>query len=140
MGSTSANPIEERYAFTLSQSLYWCYPILRLEWQQIEQLAREGNLEDLEWLIRLLTTSDPFLVPDMHPIAQIYPLEQLDYPRLVRFLVLLCGVDDDQDFPEWTDETHGLTEEDFIYLDDADPGLAFGLPEGLYHTLFPQPS
>ncbi|MCO5593115.1 hypothetical protein L7F22_047121 [Adiantum nelumboides] len=89
-------------------------------WDHIEQLAREKNLDELEWLIRLLTTSDPYPVEDMHPIAQIYPLAQVDYTRLVRFLVLLCEEDDEDIEDDWTDMSHGMTDNDFIYLDDED--------------------
>ncbi|MCO5559297.1 hypothetical protein L7F22_012892 [Adiantum nelumboides] len=108
-----------------------------VEWDHIEQLAREKNLDELEWLIRLLTTSDPYPVKDMHPIAHIYPLAQVDYTRLVRFLVLLCEEDDEDIEDDWTDMSHGMTDNDFIYLDDEDSGLALGLPPNLFNILFP---
>ncbi|MCO5549194.1 hypothetical protein L7F22_002660 [Adiantum nelumboides] len=97
----------------------------------------EKNLDELEWLIRLLTTSDPYPVKDMHPIAQIYPLAQVDYTRLVRFLVLLCEEDDEDIEDDWTDMSHGMIDNDFIYLDDEDRGLALGLPPNLFNILFP---
>ncbi|MCO5567076.1 hypothetical protein L7F22_020761 [Adiantum nelumboides] len=107
------------------------------KWDHIEQLAREKNLDELEWLIRLLTTSDPYPIEDIHPIAQIYPLAQVDYTRLVRFLVLLCEKDDEDIEDDWIDMSHGMTDNDFIYLDDEDRGLALGLPPNLYNILFP---
>ncbi|MCO5605198.1 hypothetical protein L7F22_059378 [Adiantum nelumboides] len=97
----------------------------------------EKNLDELEWLIRLLTTSDPYPIKDMHPIAQIYPLAQVDYTRLVRFLVLLCEEDDEDIEEDWTDMSHGMTDNDFIYLDDEERGLALGLPPNLFNILFP---
>ncbi|MCO5554583.1 hypothetical protein L7F22_008113 [Adiantum nelumboides] len=106
------------------------------QWDHIEQLTREKNLDELEWLIRLLTTSDPYPIEDMHPIAQIYPLAQVDYTRLVRFLVLLCEEDDEDIEDDWTDMSHGMTDNDFIYLDDENRGLALGLPPNLYNILF----
>ncbi|MCO5579912.1 hypothetical protein L7F22_033779 [Adiantum nelumboides] len=117
-------------------SLVSCCLVL-VQWDHIEQLAREKNLDELEWLIRLLTTSDPYPIEDMHPIAQIYPLAQVDYTRLVRFLVLLCEEDDEDIEDDWTDMSHGMTDNDFIYLDDEDRGLALGLPPNLYNILFP---
>ncbi|MCO5593039.1 hypothetical protein L7F22_047044 [Adiantum nelumboides] len=134
---SSSISIEERYPFSLSQLCRLCYPVISLEWDHIEQLAREKNLDELEWLIRLLTTSDPYPVEDMHPIAQIYPLAQVDYTRLVRFLVLLYEEDDEDIEDDWTDMSHGMTDNDFIYLDDEDKGLALGLPPNLYNILFP---
>ncbi|MCO5552331.1 hypothetical protein L7F22_005842 [Adiantum nelumboides] len=77
--ASSSISIEKRYPFSLSQLCRLCYPVISLEWDHIEQLAREKNLDELEWLIRLLTTSDPYSIEDMHPIAQIYPLAQVDY-------------------------------------------------------------
>ncbi|MCO5564752.1 hypothetical protein L7F22_018420 [Adiantum nelumboides] len=134
--ASSSISIEERYPFSLSQLCRLCYPVISLEWDHIEQLATEKNLDELEWLIRLLTTSDPYPVEDMHPIAQIYPLAQVDYTRLVRFLVLLCEEDDEDIEDDWTDMSHGMTDNDFIYLDDEDKGLALGLPPNLYNILF----
>ncbi|MCO5561306.1 hypothetical protein L7F22_014927 [Adiantum nelumboides] len=135
--ASSSISIKERYPFSLSQLCRLCYPVISLEWDHIEQLARGKNLDELEWLIRLLTTSDPYPVEDMHPIAQIYPLAQVDYTRLVRFLVLLCEEDDEDIENDWTDMSHGMTDNDFIYLDDEDRGLALGLPPNLYNILFP---
>ncbi|MCO5599146.1 hypothetical protein L7F22_053246 [Adiantum nelumboides] len=135
--ASSSISIEERYPFSLSQLCHLCHPVISLEWDHIEQLAREKNLDELEWLIRLLTTSDPYPVDDMHPIAQIYPLAQVDYTCLVRFLVLLCEEDDEDIEDDWTDMRHGMTDNDFIYLDDEDRGLALGLPPNLYNIFFP---
>ncbi|MCO5552299.1 hypothetical protein L7F22_005811 [Adiantum nelumboides] len=135
--ASSSISIEERYPFSLSQLYRLCYLVISLEWDHIEQLARKKNLDELEWLIRLLTTSDPYPIEDMHPIAQIYPLAQVDYTRLVRFLVLLCEEDDEDIEDDWTDMSHGMTDNDFIYLDDEDRGLALGLPPNLYNILFP---
>ncbi|MCO5577514.1 hypothetical protein L7F22_031345 [Adiantum nelumboides] len=134
--ASSSISIEERYPFSLSQLCRLCYPVISLEWNHIEQLPREKNLDELEWLICLLTTSDPYPVEDMHPIAQIYPLAQVDYTRLVRFLVLLCEKDDEDIEYDWTDMSHGMTDNDFIYLDDEDRGLALGLPPNLFNILF----
>ena len=97
----------------------------------------EENFEELEWLIRLLTTTDPYPVEDVHPIAQIYPFTQVEYTKLVKFLVLLCAEVDKSASDDWTDETHGLTDDDFIYVDDEDGGVALGLPTGLYNILLP---
>ncbi|MCO5586654.1 hypothetical protein L7F22_040596 [Adiantum nelumboides] len=135
--ASSTNSIEERYPFSLSQLCSLCYPVISLEWDHIEQLARKKNLDELKWLIRLLTTSDRYPVEDMHPIAQIYPLAQVDYTRLVRFLVLLCEEDDEDIEDDWTDMSHGMTDNDFIYLDDTDRDLALGLSPNLYNILFP---
>ncbi|MCO5597983.1 hypothetical protein L7F22_052072 [Adiantum nelumboides] len=134
--ASSSISIEERYPFSLSQLCRLCYPVISLEWDHIEQLAREKNLDELEWLIRLLITSDPYPVEDMHPIPQIYPLAQIDYTRLVRFLVLLCEEDDEDIEDDWTDMSHGMTDNDFIYLDDEDRVLTLGLPFNLYNILF----
>ncbi|MCO5547695.1 hypothetical protein L7F22_001146 [Adiantum nelumboides] len=68
---------------------------------------------------------------DVYPIAEIYPLAQIDYTRLVRFLVLLCEEDDEDTEDDWIDVSHGMTDDDFIYLDDDDRSLALGLPPNL---------
>ena len=121
----------------LSHVCHLCYPVLSPEWDHIFTLASEENLEELEWLIHLLTTTDPYLVEDVHPIAQIYPFTQVEYTKLVKFLVLLCAEVGEIASDDWTDETHGLTDEDFVYVDDQDGGVALGLPTDLYNILLP---
>lgn len=119
-----------------------CYPVIKTEWDHIDVLAREQNVEELEWLIRLLTMTDPYSVEAISPIAQNFHFPQDDYPRMVTFLTSLCGCKNENDISdddEWTDDTHGITEADFIYLDDADRGLALGLEPGLYNILLPYP-
>ena len=130
-----ADPFDS--SFTLSHVCHLCYPVLSPEWDHIFTLASEENLEELEWLIRLLTTTDPYPVEDVHPLAQIYPFTQVEYTKLVKFLVLLCAEVDESASEDWTDETHGLTDEDFIMFDEEDGGATLGLPMGLYNILLP---
>ena len=117
-----------------------CYPILSTEWDAVLTLALERNVEELEWLLRLLTTSNPYSGEHASPIAQAYPWTQDAYSHLVHVLwnlFYVCALDDEEDSIDWTDETHGLMEDDFIYLDDDDLGLALGLLSSLYRILLP---
>ena len=70
-------------------------------------------------LIRLLVISDPYSDEALSPLDRVFSYAPDEYGRIVAFLMLLCAdVDEDEaDFSDMMDATHGLTEDDFIYLD-----------------------
>ena len=109
----------EIYSLPVSDMYYMCYPLFSSEWDLVVTLARERNVEELEWLIRLLVISDPYSDEALSPLDRVFPYAPDEYWRIVAFLMLLCAdVDEDEaDFPNMMDATHGLTEDDFIYLD-----------------------
>lgn len=109
----------EIYSLPVSDMYYMCYPLFSSEWDLVVTLARERNVEELEWLIRLLVISDPYSDEALSPLDRVFPYAPDEYGRIVAFLMLLCAdVDEDEaDFPDMMDATHGLTEDDFIYLD-----------------------
>ena len=47
-----------------------------------------------------------------------FPFEPDEYARIVYSLILLCVDVSEDAATDWTDATYGLTEEDFIYLED----------------------
>ncbi|KAI5083641.1 hypothetical protein GOP47_0003384 [Adiantum capillus-veneris] len=134
---SSTPALGERYPRYFSQMFHMVFPVLACEWDLIGTLACERNFEELEWLIRLLTTSDPYLVESVSPIAQAYPFDQDDYRRLVTFLVNMGTYDEEENLHDYTDGTYGLMDDDFVYLDDEDRGLALGFSPNLYNILFP---
>lgn len=81
--------------------------------------------------------TDPYAIEATAPFAQTYPLVQNYFPRIVKFFIDIYAWEDEDQSIEDIEENYGLLEEDFIYIDDVDRGIALGLPHGLYNMLFP---
>lgn len=113
--------------------------VVSWEYEAVETLKGEGNHEELEWLVRLLTICEPYPVEGLLPMDQAYPFSSEDIDSYVSFLI-----DPQRDIYEYDGEyyigpeaCYGFSDEDFICLDDEDPGLAVGLSPGLHRVLFP---
>lgn len=114
-------------------------PIISYETTMIEALAVEHNLEELEWLLRLFTACEPYPVEGVLPLDRAYPFRQQAYVDMVAYIIdPFAGLYEyDGAYYVGPEACYGFDDSDFIYLDDVDPGLALGLPPGLYRILFP---
>jgi hypothetical protein len=114
-------------------------PIVSWEHDTVEILSDEGNSEELEWLVRLLTICEPYPVEGLEPMNQAYPYSSEDIDEYVSYLL-----DPQADIYEYDgryylgpEACYGFDDDDFVYLDDQDRGVGLGLPPGLYNILFP---
>ena len=112
--------------------------ILSWEYETIRALRNEENLQELDWLIRLMTICEPYPVEGLIPMDQAYPFGPEAIESYMYFLI-----DPQADIYEYDEEyyvgpeaCYGFSDKDFIYLDE-DPGLALGMHPGLHRILFP---
>ena len=82
--------IGEIFCLPVSTVFHLCYPLFSYEWNLVETLARERNIEELEWLICLLVLSDPYSDEALCPVYQVSPYEPDEYARIMYSLILLC--------------------------------------------------
>jgi len=139
--SSLGTTLGDWFSLHVSRIFDYADPILSFDWEMIMDLGCAGNVEEIEWLLRLYFACDPYPVEEIVPLTQAYPFEQHDFRDLAVFLEDLSRPYEEEDLGLCSEACHGFGSEDFIYLDDIvvpeDRGLALGLPPGLYDILFP---
>ena len=127
MASSSSSGIKPIYPSLLDELLINFCMIMHFEWDTITYLSQTQDVDELDWLLRLFTTCDPYLESN-------YPFDWGDYLTVITYLVDLDTWVEDED----TEAIYALEDKDFIALDMVDRGIGLGLPPGLYDILLPR--